>query len=61
MAENNISNDFQFDEWTQKAGLNRKTTAILRDNDLVSKVALSLIAEVAVVNIGLTLACERYW
>jgi len=59
MAEDNISDDFPFDEWARKVGLNRKTTAILRDNDLVSKVALSLIAEVDVVDIGLTLGQRK--
>ena len=59
MAEDNISDDFPFDEWARKVGLNRKTTAILRDHDLVSKVSLSLIAEVDVVDIGLTLGQRK--
>jgi hypothetical protein len=59
MADDNTTDDFPFDEWTRKVGLNRKTTAILRDNDLVSKVALSLITEVDVVGIGLTLGQRK--
>ena len=42
--EENMDN-FDFDEWTRKIGLNRKTSAKLRENDLISRRALSLLTE----------------
>ncbi len=48
-------NDFKFDEWANDIGLTRKTTTILREQDLVAKSALVLVSEVEMSKIGLTL------
>ena len=38
-----ITSEFNFDEWASSLGLSRKITQILRQEELVSKEALSLL------------------
>ena len=38
-----VPTDFNFDEWTASVSLNRKITQVLRQEELTSKEALSLI------------------
>ena len=52
--QNAQNTDFNFDEWIDQIGLNRKTTAILRSNDCATKQALNLLTMSDVKELGLT-------
>ena len=51
--------EFSFDEWAVKIGLNRKTTQILRSQDCISLETLKLLKVTDIVEFGLTIGQKR--
>ena len=58
-TEETENSTFPFDAWVKKIGMNRHSTGILRDNDLVTKVALSALTEEEIKEIGLSLGQRK--
>ena len=59
MAEEDAQSEFSFEDWAKGVGLQRKSTLILRDNDLTSESALVLLNETDIQSLGLTLGQRK--
>ncbi len=58
-SERTQDNEFNFDQWVTNIGLNRKATQVLRSQDCVCRESLSLLSDMDVKSLGLTLGQSK--